>query len=321
MKSRSVSLTGATGFLGRHIAEACRDRGWHVRAIVRPGSRKPLPAGVERHESALAAGSLARVVSGSDVLIHAAGLTRARNAAAFDVVNVLGTRAVVEAANACGARLVQLSSQAAIGPGTVERPARDTDPPRPVNAYGRSKLAGEIVIREQARVPWIILRPSAVYGPGDRAFLPLVRLATHGLFLLAVPRATSFTFVHVDDVVRAVLLAADDRAASGEAMFVGHGEPHTTESLLRHLAVVVERRYRPVPVPRVLMRALARLGDLGWAVGREPTLDSARLAELGASGFVCSVAHARDALGFTAAVTLPAGLAGTVQWYRDQGWV
>ena len=140
---------------------------------------------------------------------------------------------------------MQLSSQAAIGPGTVERPARDTDPPRPVNAYGRSKLAGEIVVREHARVPWIILRPSAVYGPGDRAFLPLVRLAAHGLFPLAVPRATPFTFVHVDDVVRAVLLASEDEAGSGDAMFIGHAEPQTTEAFLRHLAVAVRASLSP----------------------------------------------------------------------------
>jgi nucleoside-diphosphate-sugar epimerase len=319
--ARVLSLTGATGFLGQHIAEACRDRGWHVRAIVRPGSPRSLPPGIERRESPLAASSLARAVSGSDVIIHAAGLTRARSENAFNVVNVLGTRAVVEAANACGVRLVHLSSQAAIGPGTLQQPARDSDPPRPVNAYARSKLAGEVVIREQARVRWIILRPSAVYGPGDRAFLPLIRLAIHGLFPLAVPRTTPFTFVYVDDVVRAVLLAADDAAASGDAMFIGHAEPHTTESFLRHLAAVVERRYRPIPVPHVLVRGLALLGDLGWTVGLEPTLDSARLAEFGAAGFVCSVAHARDVLGFSAAVTLPAGLAETVRWYRDRGWV
>jgi nucleoside-diphosphate-sugar epimerase len=321
MKSRLVSLTGATGFLGQHIAEACRSRGWRVRAVVRPGTLKPLPPGVERRESSLTAGSLAEAVAGSDVIIHAAGLTRARDEEAFNVVNVLGTRAVVEAANSCGARLVQLSSQAAIGPGTVARPARDTDPARPVNAYARSKLAGELVIREQARVPWIILRPSAVYGPRDRAFLPLVRLAAHGLFPLAAPRATPFTFVHVDDVVRAVLLATEDGAGSGDAMFIGHAEPHTTESFLGHLAVILERRYRPVPVPRILMRALASLGDLAWTLGREPMLDSARLAEFGAVGFVCSVEHARDALGFTAAVALPAGLSQTIRWYRDRGWV
>lgn len=321
MKSRLVSLTGATGFLGSHLTEAYRRRGWRVRAIVRPGTVKPLTSGIERRESLLTADSLTEAAEGSDVIVHAAGLTRARHDEAFNLVNVLGTRAVVAAANACGARLVQLSSQAAIGPGTAARPARDTDPPRPVNAYGRSKLAGEIVIREHARVPWIILRLSAVYGPGDRAFLPLIRLAARGLFPVAGPRTTPFTFVHVDDVIRAVLLASEDEAGRGDAMFIGHDEPQTTEAFLRQIAVAVQRPYRPIPVPRVLVRALASLGDLTWMLGRQPLFDSARLVELSSVGFVCSVARAREALGFTATVTLPAGLAETVRWYRDRGWV
>jgi nucleoside-diphosphate-sugar epimerase len=321
MKSKLVSLTGATGFLGQHLAEAYRSRGWRVRAIVRPGTLKPLPDGIEKRESPLASDSLTTVVAGSDLVVHAAGLTRARSEEAFNAVNVLGTRAVVEAANACGARLVHVSSQAAIGPGTVARPARDTDTPRPANAYARSKLAGEAVVREAARVPWIILRPSAVYGPGDRAFLPLVRLAVHGLFPMVVPSTTPFTFVHVADVVRAVLLASEDHAGDGDAMFIGHPDPQTSEAFLRQLAVVVGRRFRPIPVPRLLVHALASLGDLAWQLGGEPMFDSARLAEFGSAGFVCSADHARQALGFAAAVTLPAGLEETVRWYRNQGWV
>jgi nucleoside-diphosphate-sugar epimerase len=314
-------VTGATGFLGGHIAEAFRNRGWQVRAIVRPGTLKPAPSGIEKREVALAGDALPAAVIGSDVIIHAAGLTRGRDQNAFDLVNVAGTRAVVEAANACGARLVHLSSQAAIGPGTIERPARDSDPPQPINAYGRSKLAGEMVIRQHARVPWIILRPSAVYGPGDRAFLPVVRLATRGLFPLAVPRTTPFTFVYVDDVVRAVMLASEDQAAHGAAMFIGHQQPHTIETFLREIARVVRRRYRPIPVPGLLIRALAAIGDLTWQVGGEPLIDSARLAEFRSAGFVCSTSSARDVLGFTAAVTLPAGLEETVRWYRGRGWV
>jgi nucleoside-diphosphate-sugar epimerase len=321
MKSRLVSVTGATGFLGLHIAEAFRTRGWQVRGIVRPGTRKPVPVGIERREASLTGDALAGAVIGSDVIVHAAGLTRARDQREFDLVNVAGTRSVVHAANACGARLVHLSSQAAIGPGTIERPARDSDPPQPVNAYARSKLAGETVVRQQARVPWTILRPSAVYGPGDRAFLPVIRLAAHGLFPLAVPRTTPFTFVYVDDVVRAVMLASDEAAGRGAAMFIGHEQPYTTEMFLRQIARVVGRRYRPIAVPNLLIRALAAVGDLTWKLGGEPMIDSARLAEFSSIGFVCSTTSARDVLGFTAAVALPAGLEETVRWYRDRGWV
>src|SRR5262245_36698785 len=121
MKSRSASVTGATGFVGWHLTESLRLAGWHVRAILRPGGVKPVPDGVERIEAALRLAPLSEAISESEVVIHAAGVTRAANASAFEF-NVTGTRAIVEAANAAGARLVLISSQAAMGPGTVSHP-------------------------------------------------------------------------------------------------------------------------------------------------------------------------------------------------------
>jgi nucleoside-diphosphate-sugar epimerase len=361
MRSRSVSITGATGFIGWHLAEAFRDAGWVVRAIVRPGNTKPLPDGIDSIAAALGPGqegrrregqkgrdgqknrhrlegqerqeeqeaqgqegqqrrALTRAVEGCDVLVHAAGLTRARRASAFDAVNVSGTRAIVDAVNTAGARLIAISSQAAIGPGSLDCPSREDDAPRPMTPYGRSKLAAETVVRSCARVPWTIVRPSSVYGPRDRQFLPVFRFASRGLFLQATDPATPFTFIYIDDLTRGVLLAAGDEHA-GRTMFLGHPDPLTAEELLKQLATVFGRRYRPRRVPRLALRAAALAGECSWLFGLEPVLDRARLAELGAGGFVCAVDRARDLLGFTAAVPLQEGVERTARWYRNQGWV
>ena len=90
--------------------------------------------------------------------------------------------------------------------------ALEDDPPHPINRYGRSKLASEALVRERCQVPWTILRPCAVYGPRDRGFLPLFRLARRGLTFLATPPATSFTLLFIDDLVKAILLAATRRS-------------------------------------------------------------------------------------------------------------
>ena len=321
MRSRSVSITGATGFIGWHLAEAFRDTGWGVRAIVRPGNTKPLPGGTGSVEAALGPGPLARAVEGCDVVVHAAGLTRARRASSFDAVNVSGTRAIVDAVNAAGARLIAISSQAAIGSGSAACPSREDDAPRPLTPYGRSKLAAETVVRSSARVPWTIVRPSSVYGPRDRQFLPVFRFASRGLFLQATDPATPFTFIYIDDLTRGVVLAAGDEHAAGRTMFLGHPDPLTAEELLKQLATVFGRRYRPRRVPRLALRAAALAGECSWLFGLEPVLDHARLAELGAGGFVCAVDRARDLLGFTAAVPLQEGVERTARWYRNQGWV
>src|SRR4051812_42061735 len=96
----TVSITGATGFVGWHLVESFRDAGWRVRAIVRPGNQKPLPAGAEPLACALEPEALTRAVDGSSLVVHAAGVIRARTQAGFDAVNVEGTRAALAAANA-----------------------------------------------------------------------------------------------------------------------------------------------------------------------------------------------------------------------------
>jgi nucleoside-diphosphate-sugar epimerase len=321
MKRRSVSVTGATGFLGWHIALELMARGSSVRAIVRPGNQKPLPSGVEIRESALARDAVTAAIDGCDLVIHAAGLTRARSDQAYRSVNVDGTRAVVAAANQVGARIIHISSLAAIGPGTPDRPAHEDDRPQPLTAYGRSKLASEAVVRSEAHVPWTILRPSAVYGPNDRQFLPLVRLATRGIFPLLARSSAAFTLVYAGDLARAVATAADDERSVGQAIFIGHRDPQTAYSVLRQLAQAVDRPYKPRRIPGVLVRALALAGESAWRFGRRPTFDMARFAELRAEGFVCSVERARAVIGFTAEVSLAEGLEQTVKWYRERGWI
>jgi nucleoside-diphosphate-sugar epimerase len=306
--------------VGWHVAEAFAREGWSVRGIVRQGSGKPVPDGVLRVEAELTDPSLSRACEGSDVLLHSAALIRARDQATFDAVNVGGTRAALHAARACGARMVLISSQAAGGDGTRDHPRTEADTPAPVNAYGRSKLAAEMVLRAASDVRWTILRPCAVFGPRDRGFLTLFRMVRRGIFLVPTPADTWFTLIFVGDLVRAVQAAVESGAAIGETFFVGHREPRTGRDLLRAIARAEQRPFRPWPVPAALLSALALCGDFAWKLGVEPLVDSSRLAELRARGFVCSVEHIREVLGFEAQTALEDGVAQTAQWYRDRGW-
>lgn len=321
MRRRLIGLTGATGFLGWHIAAAFRGRGWEVRAIVRPGSIKPVPPETELFESPLERAELTKALSGCDAIVHAAALTRAANERAFVAVNVDGTREVVRAANQTSVRLIFISSLAAAGPGTPDRPVRENDAARPLTAYGRSKLAAETAVRSLAQVPWTILRPSAVYGPRDRQMLPLFRLAARGQCWLAARAGVAFTMTYADDVARAVVMATEDARAAGQTLFVGHPDPQAEEIILRELARVFGRSSTPRRAPRFVLHLLAGAGDLAWRTGREPLLDAARLLELQAEGWVCAVERARDVIGFAARVPLAEGLERTLRWYRREGWI
>jgi nucleoside-diphosphate-sugar epimerase len=323
MRSPSVSITGATGFIGWHLCEAFRHAGWRVVAVARPGRERALPANVAHAAATLDLAALAPVFEGADLVVHAAGLTRAPRASALDAVNVQGTRAVAQAVSAAGSRLILVSSQAASGVGTRARPAREDDPPNPLTDYGRSKLAAEAVVRSEARVPWTIVRPASVYGPRDRQFLPLFRLASRGIFPAVAAEGAAFTLVHVDDVARGIVLVAEKAGASadGQTLFLGHPHAPVAEEFLRALATAVGRPFRPVRPPALALRALASAGDVARRLGFRPAIDSVRLGELRSLGFVCAVDRAYDTLGFRAEIALEAGLERTARWYREAGWI
>ena len=132
---------------------------------------------------------------------------------------------------------------------------------------------------------------------------------------------TSFTLVHVSDLSRALQLAVTSETADGETLFIGHPQPQTGLDVLRAIAQAMSRPFTPRHVPVPLFVALAKTGDLLWKLGIKPMVDSGRLAELRAKGFVCSVARARAVLGFEAVTNLQEGIADTARWYRANGWI
>ena len=318
--SGRVAVTGANGFIGRNVVRHLHGAGWEVRAIVRPGRECALPDGVELAPAQFVAADLVRAAAGTEVVIHAAGRTRAATTRQFETANVEVTRQVARAAVELGARLVHVSSQAAAGPGTLERPRSEDDPPCPLTAYGWSKLAAEDVVKTSRHLRWTIVRPALVYGPADPNALALFRLARRGI-ALQVPRSptTAYTFVHVDDVARGIEAAATAVAAEREVFFLGHPRSNTADTLADTLERVMGRPCRRVRIPYALLRVAAAVGDVAMCCGRPLALDRARLTELMAEGWVCSVEKARDRLGFSARIGLLEGFVATAAWYARQG--
>jgi nucleoside-diphosphate-sugar epimerase len=318
--SGRVAVTGANGFIGQNVVRHFRDAGWQVRALVRPGRRCAVPTGVELVAVPFAAADLVRAAAGSDIIVHAAGRTRAATTRQFQIANVAVTQQVVRAAVELGSRLVHISSLAAAGPGTPERPREEDDPPRPLTPYGRSKLAAEEVVRNSRELRWTIVRPAAVYGPADRNVLPLFRLAQWGIApQFARLPASAYTFIHVDDVARGIETAAMAFEAEHHVFSLGHSQSETAVTLTDTLARVMGRPCRRVRIPYALLLATALAGDLASLFGWPLVLDRARLAELKAEGWVCSVERARDRLGFFARIDLVEGFTSTAAWYARHG--
>jgi dihydroflavonol-4-reductase len=317
----TVAITGATGFIGRHVTTDLLSRGIVVRAVVRPGSSHPVVEGAAIVRAALEPEPLRHAFAGADAVVHLAGVVTAVHERVFTAVNAEGTRAAAEAAAHAGAHFVYVSSLAAAGSAPAGAPRSEDDPPAPRTPYGRSKLDGEQSVLSTPGLSWTILRPGVVYGPGDRAVLPFFKCAELG-FLPFVGRSdAAYMFVHVSDVVRAIAAGIERRSASTVA-FVGHPQPATGLDILEAVRTAVGRPAIVVRIPRVVTHLASIACDLATPlVGKPLPLNRWRYTELYADGFVCRVDRLRERLGVVPAIDLRQGFAQTAAWYRQQGWL
>ena len=332
-------VTGASGFIGRHLVRRLIERGGRVSCLVRPSS----PTDELRSAGArLIVGevtdrpSIDRALAESQarVVYHLAGLVKAVRTADFTRVNVSGVAAV---AAACAARaerpvLVAVSSLAAAGPCAIDRPCEEGDAAAPVSAYGRSKRDGELAAAKLAGELGITLvRPPIVFGPGDRGMLELFRpVARCGVSVTPGRHPLRISLVHVADLVEGLILAAGQgerlapRGPPGQGLYYfADAECPLYAELGQALAHALgKERASVVRLPAPLLRLAGRCGDaLGRVRQRPGWLNSDKVADALAGSWMCSSAKARAQLGWAPAATLAERLRETAQWYRQAGWL
>lgn len=291
-----LAITGGTGFVGGHLIDQALAAGHAVRALTRRA--QPARTGVTWITGDLAApGSLAQ---GADALIHVAGIVNAPDHAGFVAGNVEGTRAILAAATDAGVRrFVHVSSLSAREP--------------QLSDYGWSKREAERLV-ETSTLDWTIVRPTAIYGPGDMEMRDLFRAARLGLAFLPPPGLMSA--VEVGDLVRLLLILAE-RPGSNDTYEVDDGKAWTHVAFARALGGAVGRPVLPLHLPKALMQ-------LGAWLDRLIRGDKAKLTP-DRVGYLCHPDWSADpdrrppADLWAPLVDTPAGLAATARWYRANG--
>jgi nucleoside-diphosphate-sugar epimerase len=284
-KGPAYLVTGAGGFVGRVLCRCLYGTG-HVRALLRRASEGPW------HEAVLADlemdSPLDEAVSGVDTVFHLAGKAHdlgrlAGDAGSYDRLNVEGTARLLRAAGRAGvARFVFLSSVKAMGEGGNSRLSEETAAD-PQSLYGRSKRGAEVRVLEDTRIPHrSVLRSTLVYGSGAKGNLARMIRAMERRWFPSIPQTHNRrSMVHVDDLVHALLLAAEKTEANGRVFIVSDGRDYSTRELYEWICEAMHRRVPPWTVPVTSLRVLARLGD-GFAhvLGRPFPFDSAAFEKL-----------------------------------------
>jgi nucleoside-diphosphate-sugar epimerase len=286
---RTIAITGATGFAGRPAVAALLARGHQVKALVRDAEKAGLPAQVELVEGDLnATDALRKLAEGADAFLHLAGAIAALNRAGFFAGVSL---------------FVHVSSLAAREPS--------------LSPYGASKAAAEEVVKTSGLAS-VILRPAAVYGPGDRATLPLIRELTRPVAMIPSTADARFSLLHVGDLARMLAAACE---MPREGIFEVSDSKSGGYSWGELCAVAAEhegRNVRPVFLPRGLTNLAGRASEaLARLRSRPAMVNLGKIAELYHPDWVTK----GEGWPLENLTAFPAGLAETLAWYRQQGWL
>jgi nucleoside-diphosphate-sugar epimerase len=318
-------VTGATGFVGGHLVEALRRRGDEVTALARsPGKAAALaPLGVrvvsgDLHDRA----ALTRALEMQDVVYHVAGIVAARSEADFLAANRDGTRNLLDAAAAVGApRVVFVSSMAAAGPTIRGRPLRGDELPRPVTAYGRSKLAAEQAVTASP-VAWSIIRPPMVYGPRDQEVLKVFRLARLGIMPVLGDGTQELSAVHGADLADALIAVATSAAAVRRTYYACHPEIFTGAEMARAVGQTMGKSPAVVRVPATIGRGVLMLTEAAARLAGQTTILTADKAnEFFQPAWTGDPEPLTRDTGWRATRDLRTGLRETYEWYRTAGWL
>lgn len=327
----TVLVTGATGFLGSHVAEQLSQAGRSVRALVRSSSDtrflKSL-AGVELVQGSVEdRASVLAAAQGVTGIVHVAGLVKAKSTDDFMRTNAGGTENLLSAAlesRATLKRFVLVSSLAALRPSDGSgSPVSEDAEPRPVTDYGRSKLAAErAALEKKDSVPLILLRPPAIYGPRDREILAFFKSIKLGVMPLLGSTRSKLSMIYGSDCAAACVKALDAELPSGTALHVDDGAVHTMEEMIEQAEAAMGKRARiRFRLPRKLVETAAFGAELyGRATNQAVMLTRDKCNEL-FEQWVCDGSRARTLLGWEPLVSFDEGIRRTVSWYRQAGWL
>jgi dihydroflavonol-4-reductase len=319
-------ITGGTGFIGSHLTEYLLDKGVEVFALVRDQNNLKWLKGLDIHLLKGDLFSIPSLPSDIDYVFHAAGLTKSSKISSYYTVNQQGTASLLKALGSqkiFPKRVIFLSSVAALGPSINSKPVRESDPPRPITPYGKSKLMGEYEALKFKNVfPIVILRIAAAFGPRDRDFLSYFNLVKRGLLASLGRKERFYSLCYIKDLVNALYLCTQKDVENGGIFNIAHPSPCRWDDIGIATGKAMRKKLIRVKIPVPLVYIAALFLDLMGKITQTPAvMNRHKFKEMRQDGWVADTKKAEEKLSFCAQYSLEEAIRETIDWYIKNNWL
>lgn len=330
MDKKIISVvTGASGFVGSHLVDKLLEEGHHVKCILRSTSSKRWLDGknVEIINSGLFNKDSLRVaLKDADYVFHIAGVVKAKTEKEYFDGNVETTRVlleVLEEVNPKIKRFVVASSQTACGPSLTDTPCNEETKEHPITTYGKSKLQQEQLVKSYAdKIPYTILRPSAVYGERDTEIYLVFKTYKAGLFTLIGFDEKKLNLIHVKDLVDGIYQSTVNEKSINQIYFLASEKIYTWSEIEKSIKSAMGRKALTIRLPHFLVYSVAAVAEFfSLFSSKAATFNLEKARDFVQKNWTCDVTKAKNDFGFVQKISLDEGIKRTIDWYREMKWL
>ena len=335
--SAKILITGAGGFIGGFIVEEALSRRYETWAGVRKTTSREHLSNPEIHFIDLNYTNKETLISQLkrhqeefgkwDYIVHNLGVTKCKNPDDFERINYgivkNFTEALIET-DMVPRQFILMSSLGAWGLGDEKNftPLRPTDPPRPNTRYGMSKLKAERHLESLPGFPYVVMRPTGVYGPYEKDYYLMMKSIKYGFDFIVGFKPQLITFIYVKDLVQAIFKAID-RGVTRRGYFLSEGKAYTSTQFRKYVATALgKRRIIPVKIPLWLLWVVSVVAEkVAGMLGSTSTLNRDKFRIMKQRNWICDISDAQHELGFAPQYSLERGVNECVKWYRENRWL